>query len=132
MIIFLFKDKPKPQQKNINEQKEKLHEDKPPTQQIKNNIAKEESKNTLNKKTSGKTNLEKVDETLGEDLNNSQFLSDDQLNEFTYTLIKNFEALQIDSNMIEKKLFGEPISIEKLANELPNKIIDLLKMYYYN
>jgi len=113
LIIFLFKDKPKPQQKNINEQKEKLHEDKPPTQQIKNNIAKEESKNTLNKKISGKTNLEstniytkilliEVDETLGEDLNNSQFLSDDQLNEFTYTLIKNFEALQIYSNMIEK------------------------------
>ncbi len=36
-----------------------------------------------------------------QDFFNSSTINEDQLNEFTYTLIKNFEAMKIDSNVIE-------------------------------
>jgi len=32
---------------------------------------------------------------------NSTEINEDQLNEFTYTLIKNFEALRIDASIID-------------------------------
>jgi len=56
-------------------------------------------------KENSQTNVNEVNQVgVGEsqgDLMNSSMINEDQLNEFTYTLIKNFEALRIDSSIIE-------------------------------
>ncbi len=64
------------------------------------------------------------------DMINSSAINEDQLNELTYTLIKNFEALKIDASIIDMRVFSEvnPGSPEEVSKEISIKIAEVLKV----
>jgi len=58
-------------------------------------------------------------------------ITEDQMNELIYILIKNFEANKIDNNIIEQRIFYElpDINDDKFVGAFTNNILSLLRMY---
>jgi len=57
-------------------------------------------------------------------------ITEDQMNELIYILIKNFEANKIDNNIIEQRIFTElpDLKDEGFINIFTNNILSLLRM----
>lgn len=57
-------------------------------------------------------------------------ITEDQMNELIYILIKNFEAIKIDNNIIEQRIFTDlpDIKDEGFISAFTNNILSLLRM----
>lgn len=62
--------------------------------------------------------------------NEFDMLTEDQMNELIYILIKNFEANKIDNNIIEQRIFSElpDLTDESFISKFTNNILGLLRM----
>jgi hypothetical protein len=57
-------------------------------------------------------------------------VTEDQMNELIYILIKNFEANKIDNNIIDQRIFSElpDLKDENFISQFTNNILGLLRM----
>jgi hypothetical protein len=70
-------------------------------------------------------------ELKSDDKQDLDIVTEDQMNELIYVLIKNFEANKIDVNIIEQRIFSDlpEFKDESFIKNLINNILPLLRVY---